>query len=84
MANGNNGQGLEHENEHGNVPATTPVQGGNAPSHEVENDSHLSVQGGASSTSRDDEGQENGQSSGSGSGTGTRHLSSTPPMGDRD
>ncbi|MHB8858105.1 MAG: hypothetical protein ACYC6Z_01270 [Thermoleophilia bacterium] len=83
-ANGNNGEGLEHENEHGNVPATTPVQGGNAPSHEVENDSHLSVQGGAGNTYRNDEGQEQGQTSGSASGTGARHLSSTPPMGDKD
>ena len=82
-ATGNNGVGLEHENEHGNVPATTPVPGGNAPSHGDEGESHRSAQGGASTSQRNDAGEHSSLGSGSGSGMG-RQSSSTPPMEDRD
>jgi hypothetical protein len=43
---GNMGRGAEHANEHANVPATTPVSGGNAPAHEADDEDDYSAQGG--------------------------------------
>ena len=80
---GNNGVGMDHENEHGNVPATTPVTGGNARSHDDENESHQSAQGGSSATTTNRNNSGMGLGSGSGSGMG-RHSSSTPPTEGRD
>ena len=47
---GNMGRGAEHANEHANVPATTPVPGGNAPAHEADDEGGHSMGGGTANS----------------------------------
>ncbi|MBK5226045.1 MAG: hypothetical protein JJD96_05675 [Thermoleophilia bacterium] len=69
---GNMGRGAEHANEHANVPATTPVSGGNAPAHEADDEDDYSAQGGMGGYSGSDS---------STSGTAGSHASSTKSHG---
>lgn len=79
---GNMGRGAEHANEHANVPATTPVPGGNAPAHEADNEDDHSAQGGTANSGTGGASGYSGSGSGSTTtGTAGSHASSTKSHG---
>lgn len=79
---GNMGRGAEHANEQANVPATTPVPGGNAPAHEEDDEDDHSARGGTANSGTGDAGGYSRSDSGSTTmGTAGSHASSPKSHG---